>query len=322
MISIGGENLIDLVSGDADASGLPRYVANPGGSPYNVAIAAARQGQDVAYLTPVSEDALGVLLADRLADSKVTLAAPRAPHPTSLAVVSITDGIPSYAFHRNATAERQISLAGLDRDMPAATKLFHIGSLALIDGEDADAWESFFASCRSRGIMTSLDPNVRPGLITDPDGYRARMRRVMQHADICKLSDEDLQWLYPDRPLETALADCRADCGAVLFILTLGGDGSRLFLGDKSFGSRESRIEMTAPAPAIDDLADTVGAGDTYMASILCWVLENGLTSRDALDGIDKAALSRAATRAGEAAAINCRRSGCNPPWREELVNF
>ena len=52
MISIGGENLIDLVSGAAAADGLPQYVANPGGSPFNVAMASGRQGQKVAYLTP------------------------------------------------------------------------------------------------------------------------------------------------------------------------------------------------------------------------------------------------------------------------------
>ena len=113
MISIGGENLIDLVSGAAAADGLPQYVANPGGSPFNVAMASGRQGQKVAYLTPVSEDALGALLAERLVESKVTLAAGRVPHPTSLAVVSITDGIPSYAFHRNGTAERQVTKQAL-----------------------------------------------------------------------------------------------------------------------------------------------------------------------------------------------------------------
>ena len=313
MISIGGENLIDLVSGDSDANGLPRYVANPGGSPFNVAIATGRQGQQVAYLTPVSEDALGALLAERLLKSNVVLVAPRVPHPTSLAVVSVADGIPSYAFHRNATAERQVSLAALERNMPADTRLMHVGSLSLIDGDDADAWETFFARCQDRGIMTALDPNVRPGLITDRDDYVARIRRMMRHADIFKLSDEDLRWLYPDITSEAALAACRADCDAVLFILTMGDDGSRLFLGD---------LDLRAAAPSIKNLADTVGAGDTYMASILCWVLENGLTSRTALASIDDAALANAATRAGEAAAINCQRSGCNPPWREELVNI
>ena len=313
MISVGGENLIDLVSGDVAATGLPRYVANPGGSPFNVAMAAGRQGQDVAYLTPVSEDALGALLADTLVRSRVRLVADRVPHPTSLAVVSITDGIPSYAFHRNGTAERQVSLDRLHRDMPEATKIFHVGSLALIGGDDADVWEAFFADCQQRGLMTSLDPNVRPGLITDRDGYVARIKRMMRHADIFKLSDEDLMWLYPDRTLAAALADCRADCDAALFILTLGGDGARAFLGG---------IEIEADAPAVETLVDTVGAGDTFMASTLSWVVENDLASRAALAAIDERALRAVVRRAGEAAAINCGRSGCNPPWRDELTSL
>ena len=312
MISVGGENLIDLVSGDVGANGLPHYVANPGVSHFNVAMAAGRQGQEVAYLTPISDDALGDLLADRLVQSHVKLAAPRVPHPTSLAVVSITDGIPSYAFHRNDTAERQVNMDGLQRNMPAPTRIFHVGSLALIGGYDADTWEAFFAACQQRGLMTSLDPNVRPGLISDPDGYVARLKRVMRHADIFKLSDEDLEWLYPDGSFDEALAACRDDCDAALFILTLGGAGSRAFLGG---------IEIQADASAVENLVDTVGAGDTFMASILSWVIENDLASRDALAAIDEDALRAAIRRAGAAAAINCGRSGCNPPWRDELVS-
>jgi len=312
MIAVGGENLIDFVSGDVGANGLPHYVANPGGSPFNVAMAAGRQGQNVAYLTPVSEDALGDLLADRLVQSHVKLVAPRVPHPTSLAVVSITDGIPSYAFHRNGTAERQVTTDSLQSNMPASTRIFHVGSLALIDGDDADTWETVFADCQQRGVMTSMDPNVRPGLISDPDGYVARIRRMMRHADIFKLSDEDLEWLYPDRPIEDALADCRTDCGAVLFILTLGGAGARAFLGD---------IELQADAPAVENLVDTVGAGDTFMASILSWVIEHDLAARTALAAIDEDALRAVIRRAGAAAAINCGKSGCNPPWRDELAS-
>ncbi|MEL0132009.1 MAG: carbohydrate kinase [Rhodobiaceae bacterium] len=312
MISVGGENLIDLVSGEAAANGLPQYVANPGGSPFNVAMAVGRQGREVAYLTPVSKDALGDLLAERLVQSHVKLVASRLPHPTSLAVVSITNGIPSYAFHRNGTAEREVSIDSLERDMPAATTLFHVGSLGLIDGDDADSWERFFVDCQTRGLMTSMDPNVRPGLIKDRDGYIARIRRMMRHVDIFKLSDEDLEWLYPDRSLDEALAACRADCDAVLFILTLGGAGSRAFLGG---------IEIQADAPAVENLVDTVGAGDTFMATILSWVVESGLVTRAALAAIDEDTLRAAIHRAGAAAAINCGRSGCNPPWREELAS-
>ena len=313
MISIGGENLIDLVSTKNDENGLPRYIANPGGSPLNVAIAAGRQGQRTSYLTPVSEDALGCLIAERLIESSVTLAAPRVHFPTSLAVVSITEGIPSYAFHRNATAERQVSLQGLERTMATDTSLFHVGSLGLIDGNDAIAWESFFEKCHNQGIVTSLDPNVRPGLITERKKYSERIRRMMQHADIFKLSDEDLAWLYPDKTLEDALRDCRADFGDGLFILTMGGDGSLLFF---------EKIEVSIAAPNTNNLADTIGAGDTYMATILCWLMENGLISHSDFSKIDKTALENVGLMAAKAAAINCQRSGCNPPWREELLNI
>ena len=77
-----------------------------------------------------------------------------------------------------------------------------------------------------------------------------------------------------------------------------------------------------AKAPSIDNLADTVGAGDTYMASVLCWIVENGLVSRQSLAGLDAAMLERASLRAAEAAAINCQQSGCNPPWRDDLTNL
>ena len=313
MISIGGENLIDLVSTKNDENGLPRYIANPGGSPLNVAIAAGRQGQRTSYLTPVSEDALGCLIAERLIESSVTLAAPRVHFPTSLAVVSITEGIPSYAFHRNATAERQVSLQGLERTMATDTSLFHVGSLGLIDGNDAIAWESFFEKCHNQGIVTSLDPNVRPGLITERKKYIGRIRRMMQHADIFKLSDEDLAWLYPDKTLEDALRDCRADFGDGLFILTMGGDGSLLFF---------EKIEVSIATPNINNLADTIGAGDTYMATILCCLMENGLISHSDFSKIDKTILENVGLMAAKAAAINCQRSGCNPPWREELLNI
>ena len=105
--------------------------------------------------------------------------------------------------------------------MPSDTSLFHVGSLGLIDGDDAVAWEAFFERCHERGIVTSLDPNVRPGLIAKPDEYTARIRRMMRHTDIFKLSDEDLLWLYPNRALEEALKDFLADCKATLSILTM-----------------------------------------------------------------------------------------------------
>ena len=311
MIAVGGENLIDFVSGTPVPGELPRYTANPGGAPYNAAMAAARQGQQVAYLTPISTDSLGDLLVERLEESNVTISAPRVVQPTSLAVVSLDEnGVPSYAFHRNGTAERQVSFEGLAAAMPSDTQIFHVGGLALIDGEDANAWEAFFYDCADRGILTSLDPNVRPALVSDRDSYVARVKRMLKRADLVKLSDEDMLWLYPDMDLATACDACRNDSEAAFFILTRGADGADGFAGG---------ISVTVAARAVSQLADTVGAGDTFMASILAWVMEQGIAARSDLAKLDAAAMEAAMTRAGEAAAINCERSGCNPPYRHEL---
>ena len=133
MIAIGGENLIDLVNSSVQG-GLPAYTAYPGGSPYNVAMADALQGVATAYLTPISTDSLGDLLAGRLEECGVHLTGGRSDKPTSLAVVSLQDGMPSYGFYRNDTAERQVTIRFLDAVMPKDVILFHVGSLGLIEG--------------------------------------------------------------------------------------------------------------------------------------------------------------------------------------------
>ena len=310
MLAIGGENLIDFVSVENNDDGLPSYTANPGGSPFNVAIAAGRQGQPVVYLTPISNDSLGNLLVSRLTKSGVSVAAPRVSNPTSLAIVSLSKGIPSYSFHRNNTAERQVSLLGLESYMPKETKVFHVGSLGLIDGKDAEVWEEFFKLCYQRGLLTTLDPNVRPSLISNRHSYTKRIFRMMRYSDIFKLSDEDLTYLYPDRPLIKAIEDCRSDYNGSLLIITSGAEGSTGFIGCS---------EVKVPASSVTKLSDTVGAGDTFMATILTCLIDSGRATREALVALPESVLSDVMSRASVAAAINCESFGCDPPWKQEL---
>ena len=310
MLLIGGENLIDFVSSKPTNNGLPTYIANPGGSPFNVAIAAGRQGQQVLYLTPISTDALGNLLAKHLIESGVKIAAPRVVQPTSLAIVSVSEGIPSYSFHRKGTAERQINMALLQSFTPRESTVFHVGSLGLIDGDDAGVWEEYFRLFHKRGLLTTLDPNVRPSLINDRQSYVDRIFRMMVHTDILKLSDEDLAWLYPGKSLSQAILECRNVCSAVLLIVTLGSEGSVGFIGD---------IEVRLPAKSVTKMLDTVGAGDTFMATILVYLIEMGYISRVKLRSLEKRTLYRAMSRATLAVAINCERIGCDPPRKNEL---
>ena len=161
MLFVGGENLIDLVQLDQQ-DGLPLYQAIPGGSPFNLAIAAGRQGLQTGYLTPISTDKSGDLLAARLDQAGVVLAGGRHPAPSSLAMVTLTNGVPSYSFYRDGTAERQISEDRLTAALTTDARLFHIGSLALAGGADADVWEALSARCKQAGIAVSLDPNGGP----------------------------------------------------------------------------------------------------------------------------------------------------------------
>ena len=310
MILVGGENLIDFVQVQSDGD-FPAYKAIPGGSPYNVAIAVARQNWEVHYLTPISTDALGGLLAQRLVDSGVKLAAERNDRPTSLAVVSIDNGIPTYAFHRNGTAERIVSLDGLKSIQASGGKIFHTGSLAITDGDDAAAWEGFFHHCKKTGILTSLDPNIRPSLIPDRPSYMARLKRMLASVDVLKLSDEDLNWLIPDLPLEDAWERFSGDSSASLAILTMGKKGS---------WGRVGNTRVTIPRFGLDILVDTVGSGDTFMATILVWLAEHGCFDVKSLVNLDKPGIIACLERASKAAGLNCRRQGCQPPTREELM--
>ena len=312
MIVCAGENLIDMIqqpeAGDAPS---PAFRALVGGSPYNCARALGRLGVEVGYLTPISDDRMGDLLAQALLQDGVALLGPRSARPTSLALVALEDGQPRYQFYREGVADRDITLARLREGLPAAARALHVGSISLLDGPDADAIADLVAEARGRGLFTTVDPNVRPALIgADDDAYRMRLARVCAAADVIKISDEDLGWLAPDRDTESAAMALWAEAAPALLVVTRGDAGA---IGLHAAG----RLEV--PAAPVPRLADTVGAGDTFMAALL-----DGLAGADALDPaalvrLPKARLEAILMRAARAAAITCSRAGCNPPHRAEL---
>jgi fructokinase len=273
-------------------------------------MALGRQQADVYYLTPISTDTWGDTLADTLVASGVTLAGGRVDAPTTIARVTVTKGIPSYIFERDGTAERSVTAASLAASMPTGATALHTGSLALTDGADADAWEETCKTAYTSGTLVSLDPNVRLSVITDIDAYRARIFRMMQAAHVLKLSDEDLEGLCPDMPQDAALAHVRSQTSASLVVMTKGPDGAIAMRGDNT---------VNIPAPPVPGLVDTVGAGDTFMATLLAGLARTDVLAPAALDGLDAAQVEALIRRAGMAAAINCSRAGCNPPTLSEL---
>lgn len=309
-IAVGGENLIDFIQTGQGEDGTPVYASNPGGSPFNVAVALGRQDAPVHYITPISSDDMGDSLAERLRSAGVSISHPRVPQPTSRAVVTLADGIPSYTFHRVGTAERMIDVATMTQLVGEDVAALHIGSLALTGGADADAWEEIATQAAKRGVFISLDPNVRPLLVEDREEYTGRITRLLKCVHLVKLSDEDLSWLFPGLKEMAAFDALLRLTNAPLVVLTRGPEGA---IG------QAGTIRVKIPAPKVDPLVDTVGAGDTFHATLLATLGSMGHLHPEGPQSLTAESLRVLLTRAATAAALNCQRSGCNPPNRSEI---
>lgn len=303
-VAVGGENLIDFFRKDTGDEGLP------GGSPFNVAMGLGRQQIPVTYVTPISTDSWGDMLAERLVQSNVVIGTPRRDEPTSMAIVTLVDGIPSYEFKRHNTAERMVSRAQVDAAIPEGCEILHVGSLALGDAPDGPIWEETCAQVAARGGFVSIDPNLRLGIIEDRAGYFARLFRVLEHAHLVKISDEDLEGLFPELGFEAAVDTLRARTSARLVVITRGREDGIAFIDEERFA-----LEVIKADP----LVDTVGAGDTFMATLIAAFANAPISARHMLENLDGDQLAKVLRRASVAAAINCARKGCNPPNLDEL---
>ena len=308
MVVTYGEALVDLIE-QADGS----FAAMLGGSVCNFTIAAARQAMAATYLNPLSRDSFGERFAQMLDAAGVTLASPRrSARPTSLAVVTLdAHKVPSYAFHRAAVADRDITVDQAYALLPASVSLFHTGGLALVPA-DLDATLAVAAAAARAGALVSIDANLRPLAEPDLPAYAAGVRRALAMAHLVKVSEEDLQHLGLDVRDPVAAARTLFDGTATqLVALTLGPDGGVLL-------SRSATAAL--PVPPGVAVIDTVGAGDCFQAGLVATLQQGGALA--AFDALDAAFLTRALRYAIATASINVMRKGCNPPLRAEVDAF
>jgi len=309
MILVCGENLIDYILEDGEGD-LPLYRATPGGSPFNTAMAMARQDIPTGYLNPISNDVLGQLLRSTLEKDGVACLAPVSDKPTALAIVSLDNGQPSYQFYHEDTADRQITKDKLLSITPDNVSACQVGCSAIGAGQDAEEVVKYIEALAARGVTITFDPNIRPAFIDNRDDYLKRFERILDQTRILKLSDEDITWLYPDQTIENAAKSLSERDNIELTVLTKGGDGAIAFSAQ---GSHE-----VAPA-SVSNLIDTVGAGDTFMATLVAETSKRGLLEKGKLSTAPSLEIDTVLQMAARAAAINCGRKGCNPPTTAEL---
>jgi len=300
-----GEALIDFVQRDSGAD-APFHPVN-GGSPFNAAKAARRQGCDVGFLGALSKDMFGERLWSELdAEGVDTTATARLDNPTMLAFVQLENGEPRYAFYSEGTAARMVN----PTTQLAAGDILHVGSLGLVDQPGADNTERY-ALEQSKQALLSIDPNARPVVTHDPADWRERVMRLINVAGVVKLSDEDLAELAPGRGFDS-FADEILELGVGLVVMTKGPDGA---IG------RTQSARATVAGHQID-IVDAVGAGDTVTGTLLAQLAAKGLTDKAAISALDEAEIAELLTFSMGAAAVNCTRAGCNPPTPEETRAF
>ena len=304
MILCCGEALIDMLPRQT-AAGEDAFAPHAGGAVFNTAIALGRLGAPVGFFSGLSRDLFGEILRDRLAAAHVDAGpAHTSDRPTTLAFVTLTDGQASYAFYDENTAGRMLSAA----DLPeiGAEALF-FGGISLAAEPCGSAYEALMLR-EAPGRVTMIDPNIRPGFVTDEAAYRARVDRMMAAADIVKLSDEDLHWLRGEGELDRLAAGI-VEMGPRLVCITEGAKGVTGY-------TRDGAIFVPATQATV---VDTVGAGDTFNAGLLAALHEAGALSKDRLDRLEPEILRAALSLGGRCAAITVGRAGANPPWRDEL---
>ncbi|MFF7471408.1 PfkB family carbohydrate kinase [Streptomyces sp. NPDC008092] len=303
MIVVAGEALIDLVPQGTGA--LAALQPALGGGPYNTAVALGRLGSPTAFCSRASRDAFGEALLDGLRWAGVDVAlVERGPEPTTLAAATIDPrGSASYSFYVEGTADRLFTTpAGL----PATTRAVSFGTLSLVLEPGASAYEELMRDAAGQGLFTALDPNIRAGLIADPDAYRARFKSWLPSVTLLKLSEEDALWLG-GTPHEWLAA------GPSAVVITHGGDGLSAFTRDGTV--------YAVPGEEVT-VVDTIGAGDTVNAALLHGLAAQDALSAEALLGLGADGWTGLLRFAARAAAITCSRAGAEPPYASELEGF
>ena len=307
MFVVCGEALMDAFVNSCTPTGLA-VDARVGGSPFNVAIGLARLGQPVAFFGGLSTDFLGDRLFQARAAEGIDLSALHrtAAHTTVSWVGVDARGVPSYTFHGERGADRDVPPAALAH-IPPGARAFHFGSYAMVVEPVATTQRALVEREHLRSLI-SYDPNVRLQVEPSVGVWREALSWMLPRTHLLKVSQEDLASLYPGADPEVLAAQWLAQ-GVALVVVTDGSDGARAWTTSET---------VTVPAePTL--MVDTVGAGDTFQCGLLAWLAEHGAVAAAALRMLPAESLEAALVFANRAAAVTCARRGADLPRKTDI---
>ena len=267
-----GELLVDFTRNGDSAQGNPLFEANPGGAPANVLAMLQKLGKKTAFIGKVGNDGFGNLLADTVREAGVDIRGLKrdAEIPTTLAIVNtFPNGDRDFSFYRKPGADLLLKEEELDEDLLRSCRIFHFGTLSLTNEPCRSATIRALETARKAGALISFDPNWRPPLWSSEEAAREQIEWGLGQCDVLKIADNEILFLTGEEDFDRAAAVLQARYPNIRVLnVTAGGDGSHAYYGG---------YRVYEPACRLGGVIETTGAGDTFCACVLAYVLEHGI---------------------------------------------
>ena len=266
-----GELLIDFTENGLSSQGNPLMEANPGGAPCNVLAMLNKLGKKTAFIGKVGRDQFGTMLKTVVEESGTDVAnlmMDDEVHTTLAFVHTFPDGDREFSFYRNPGADMMLKKEEVDPDIIKAAKIFHFGTLSSTHPGVREATRYAIDVAKENGLLVSFDPNLREPLWASLEDARKEIEYGLGKCDILKISDNEMEFMTGTDDYDKGVEMLRESYDIPLIFVTLGKEGSRAYYKDM--------IVEVAPFLRKDTI-ETTGAGDTFEACALNYVLENGL---------------------------------------------
>lgn len=270
-----GELLIDFTENGMSVQDNPMFEANPGGAPCNVLAMLSKLGKKTAFVGKVGDDFFGRQLSsaiDSCGIDTTALSFDNEVHTTLAFVKKLPNGDRDFSFYRNPGADMNLSKEDVEKvsdKIISNCKIFHYGSLSMTADKCFEATKFAIETAKKSGTLISFDPNLRPPLWKSIDEAKDKIAYGMEQCDIMKISDNEILWFTGEKDYDSAVKKLRAEYPNIkLLLLSLGKDGSRAYF---------KNLSITVPTFLEIKPVETTGAGDTFCACVLNYVIEHGL---------------------------------------------
>ena len=307
-----GELLIDFTGNGISGRGNPLFEANPGGAPCNVLAMLQKLGKRTAFIGKVGNDIFGKMLRERVEKAGVDISGlveDDAVNTTLAFVQTLEDGDREFSFYRNPGADMMLTVSEVKEELIRETRIFHFGTLSMTAEAVEKATIKAVEKAKNNKCILSFDPNLRPPLWSSLEMAKEKIAYGLSVCDILKISDNEIEFMTGTTDIDKGIAQIREKYDIPLVFATLGRDGSKAYYKDKC---------VYVKGFLNPDTIETTGAGDTFCACALNYVLERGM------DDLSEDNLTEMLTYANAAASIITTRKGalCVMPSKEEIESF